>query len=170
MAASEFRHPFKYAGSYSSNWAGYKHLERLADNSGWHIGDDYNGPGNDLGTTIKSIAAGRVEFKASGWNGGFGNAVVIRHPLSLYLKIKLRAVNLYSIHCHMKQPSPLAVGQHVSLHQPVGQVGNSGNSSAPHDHLMLKRGKGNGWFEYPKKNWDYINKWYLSPYKVCQKY
>ena len=82
-----------------------------------HTGVDM-GCGN--GTPIRAAAAGVVS--SAGWNGGYGNAVVIDHGNGL--------ATLYG------HQSSLAVsrGQSVSTGQTIGYVGSTGASTGPHLH------------------------------------
>jgi murein DD-endopeptidase MepM/ murein hydrolase activator NlpD len=43
-------------------------------------------------------------------------------------------------YCHLLQQPAAAIGQHVTAGQPVGLVGNSGDSSGPHLHLEIHLG------------------------------
>jgi len=82
-----------------------------------HTGVDL-GCGN--GTPIG--AAGDGVVVSAGWNGGYGNAVVIDHGNGL--------ATLYG-HQSSLAASP---GQRVSTGQTIGYVGSTGYSTGPHLH------------------------------------
>ena len=76
------------------------------------------------GTVISAAASGTVIL--AGWNGGYGNCVMINHG------------NGYTtLYGHM---SSIAVysGQTVSQGQTVGYVGSTGNSPGPHLHFEVR--------------------------------
>jgi LysM repeat protein len=89
----------------------------------------YNGVdlGAPTGTTVRASAAGEVIIsKNSGWNGGFGNYIVIKHPngvQTLYAHLSTNAVS---------------AGQTVSQGGPIGTVGSTGQSTGPHLHFEVR--------------------------------
>lgn len=63
---------------------------------------------------------------AHGWSGLAGNHVVIEVELGAVVAL-----------CHLRRGSVTVVpGQAVTLGSPIGQCGNSGNSTEPHIHLQ----------------------------------
>ncbi len=84
---------------------------------------DYAAP---VGTPIVASAGGEVIVaRGSGWNGGYGNYMVIDHPNGTQ--------TLYS---HL---SGLAVwGGSVVAGQVIGYVGNTGRSTGPHLHFEVR--------------------------------
>ena len=91
-----------------------------------HQGLDFN-PGE--GTPIQSIADGTV-VGVGGPGGSFGVVVTIEHLID--------GVRIVSLYAHMlEDSSPLTVGQHVTVGQLVGQVGNTGQSTGAHLHFGL---------------------------------
>ncbi len=65
---------------------------------------------------------------AGGWSGLAGNHVVIEIEPGAVVAV-----------CHLRRGSiPLVPGQAVSVGSPVGQCGNSGNSTEPHVHLQAR--------------------------------
>lgn len=87
--------------------------------------------GAPIGSTIRAASGGRVIVsKSAGWNGGYGNYVVIKHDNG--------AQTLYA---HNNQ-NIVAVGQWVEQGQTIGYVGSTGNSTGPHVHFEV-RGAGN---------------------------
>lgn len=63
---------------------------------------------------------------ARGWSALAGNHVVIEVGLGVLVAL-----------CHLRRGSiPVTVGQAVTVGSPIGQCGNSGNSTEPHVHLQ----------------------------------
>ncbi len=63
---------------------------------------------------------------AEGWPGLAGNHVVIEIELGVVVAV-----------CHLRRGSiPVVPGQAVTVGSPIGQCGNSGNSTEPHVHLQ----------------------------------
>ena len=90
-----------------------------------HFGVDYAAP---TGTPIWAVADGTV--LSSGWNEGFGNQVVLRHP------------NGYmTYYGHLSRYGPgIRKGTRVRQKQIIGYVGSTGLSTGP--HLDYRLGKG----------------------------
>jgi LysM repeat protein len=87
--------------------------------------------GASLGTAIRAAGAGEVIVsRSSGWNGGYGQYIVIRH--------KNGAQTLYA---HLSR-NDVGVGTYVSQGQVIGASGNTGRSTGPHLHFEV-RGAGN---------------------------
>lgn len=91
-----------------------------------------------FGTPIVSPVTGTIVAAADGFDDDgmwskdeapmYGNHVLIRCPLG----------DLVIAHC--KQGSvAVSIGDRVSVGQPIGLIGNSGNSSEPHLHIHLER-------------------------------
>jgi murein DD-endopeptidase MepM/ murein hydrolase activator NlpD len=99
------------------------------------MGDGYGGarnhPGVDLlapvGTPVWAAQGGRVVQAVSGggYNGGYGNLVVIDHPNGL----ETRYAHLSTVR--------VSVGQTVTQGEVVGNVGVTGNTSGPHLHFEV---------------------------------
>jgi murein DD-endopeptidase MepM/ murein hydrolase activator NlpD len=82
------------------------------------------------GSPIKAAAAGTVIVaKASGWNGGYGSYVVIKH--------KNGTQTLYA---HLSSLS-VGVGDSVAQGQVIGGMGNTGKSTGTHLHFEVRGGK-----------------------------
>jgi LysM repeat protein len=80
-----------------------------------------------IGTPIRAAAAGEVIVsKSSGWNGGYGNYVVIRHSNGVQ--------TLYS---HLSR-NDVGVGAYVAAGQTIGAMGNTGRSTGPHLHFEVR--------------------------------
>lgn len=94
----------------------------------YHPGIDIVGTKGDW--NIEAVEAGVVEY--AGWKeGGFGNFVKIYCPQS---NREWQYMHLHSVSC--------TKGQQIKAGQPVGVIGNTGNSFGRHLHLDVKyRGK-----------------------------
>jgi LysM repeat protein len=80
-----------------------------------------------VGTPIRAAAAGEVIVsKSSGWNGGYGQYIVIRHSNG--------AQTLYS---HLSR-NDVGVGAYVSQGEVIGAMGNTGRSTGPHLHFEVR--------------------------------
>ncbi len=77
------------------------------------------------GTAIWAADGGKVVTSSDGWNGGWGNYVMINH-----------GNGLQTLYAHMSSRA-CSVGQTVSKGQTIGYVGSSGMSSGPHLHFEV---------------------------------
>ncbi len=83
-----------------------------------------------VGSSIRAAAAGEVIVsKSSGWNGGYGQYIVIKHSNG--------AQTLYA---HLSSNS-VGVGDSVSQGEVIGGMGNSGKSTGTHLHFEVRGGK-----------------------------
>lgn len=92
----------------------------------------YNGIdfGAPVGTPIVASAPGIVIIsKTGGWNGGYGNYVVIRHDNGTQ-----------SLYAH-NTSNAVAVGESVVQGQVIGYVGSTGRSTGPHVHFEIRGAK-----------------------------
>jgi murein DD-endopeptidase MepM/ murein hydrolase activator NlpD len=96
---------------------------------GGHTGIDIAG---SIGTAIGAADGGVVTF--AGWDGGYGNFVIINHGNGL--------VTRYA-HC---SSILVRVGQQVGQGQPIATRGSTGNSTGPHLHFEVLQ---NGSFRNP---------------------
>lgn len=81
----------------------------------------------DPGTPIRAVGDGTVTY--SGWNGGYGKLVEIRHS------------NSYTTRYGHQSRIAVKKGQHVTQGQVIGYVGSTGYSTGPHLHYeMIKDG------------------------------
>jgi murein DD-endopeptidase MepM/ murein hydrolase activator NlpD len=87
-----------------------------------HQGVDYGAP---VGTPIWAVGDGVV--KQSGWNGGCGKSVILRHRNGLE-----------SVYCHLSATA-VSAGKGVAQKQVIGYVGSTGLSTGPHLHYAVKR-------------------------------
>ncbi len=89
-----------------------------------HRGVDYRA---GYGTKVLAVSSGTVV--ASGWSGGAGRRVVIRH-----------ASGYESAYFHLSAFGPgITVGAKVDQGDVIGRVGNSGTVTATHLHYELKK-------------------------------
>jgi len=88
-----------------------------------HSGVDFAG---SSGTAIKSTADGVV--KKAGWQGGYGNAVVIEH-----------AFGVETLYAHLSRIN-VNVGQRVSRGDVIGGMGTTGRSTGVHLHYEVRVG------------------------------
>ena len=88
----------------------------------FHAGVDVAAP---RGTEIRAVADGEVVF--SGWRGGGGRVVEVRH-----------ADGLVTSYAHAER-SVVRAGQHVVAGEVVATVGSSGRASGPHLHFAAAR-------------------------------
>ena len=88
-----------------------------------HTGVDYAAP---TGTPVRATATGRVT--ALGWNGGYGQAVMLKH-----------GGTFSTLYGHLSRfHSGLRVGSHVEQGQIIGYVGATGLATGPHLHYELQ--------------------------------
>ncbi|MGK9462772.1 transglycosylase family protein [Streptomyces sp. G6] len=105
--------PYRQAGS---SWS-----------KGYHTGVDFPVP---TGTSVKSVAAGRVV--SAGWGDSYGYQVVVRHD-----------DGRFSQYAHLSAIS-VKDGQSVGAGQRIGRSGSTGNSTGPHLHFEVRTGPGFG--------------------------
>jgi murein DD-endopeptidase MepM/ murein hydrolase activator NlpD len=86
-----------------------------------HTGVDYAAP---TGTAVRSVGDGLVE--ASGWQGGYGNTVVVRHRNGQS-----------TLYAHLSNVL-VRNGQNVAQGQTVGLVGMTGSATGPHLHFEFR--------------------------------
>ena len=105
---------------------GYHLTGRFGDrswlwSSGMHTGLDFAAP---AGTQIRSIAAGVV--REAGYAGSYGNRTIISLP-----------GGGEAWYCHQTSIA-VSPGQRVSVGQPIGTVGATGNVTGAHLHLEIR--------------------------------
>lgn len=93
----------------------------------------YNGvdlSGVPVGTSVLAALGGEVIVaKGSGWNGGYGSYVVIKH-----------ANGTQTLYGHLSSVY-VTVGQKVSTGTAIGGMGNTGRSTGPHLHFEVRGAK-----------------------------
>lgn len=89
----------------------------------------YNGVdfGAPAGTPVRAAAGGDVIVsRSSGWNGGYGLYVVVKHPNGTQ-----------TLYAHLNRTA-VAAGTRVSEGQTVGYVGSTGRSTGNHLHFEVR--------------------------------
>ncbi|WP_175410237.1 peptidoglycan DD-metalloendopeptidase family protein [Streptomyces sp. TRM64462] len=89
--------------------------------AGYHTGVDFAVP---TGTQVWSAAPGTVV--SAGWQGAYGNAVVVRH-----------VDGMFSLYAHLSAVS-VSAGEQVTAGQQLGLSGSTGNSTGPHLHFEVR--------------------------------
>lgn len=84
-----------------------------------------------VGTPIYAAAGGTVLIAKAdgGWNGGYGNYVVIKH-----------ANGAQTLYAHMNSVA-ITAGEKVSQSEKIGTVGNTGKSTGAHLHFEVRGAK-----------------------------
>lgn len=83
-----------------------------------------------IGTAVVAAAKGTVILaKSSGYNGGYGNYVIVSHPNGTQ-----------TLYAHLNTVS-VSRGQVVSQGQKIGGMGNTGKSTGPHLHFEVRGAK-----------------------------
>jgi murein DD-endopeptidase MepM/ murein hydrolase activator NlpD len=82
---------------------------------------------SSYGTNIMAAADGTVIVaKIGGWNGGYGNYVVINHPNGTQ-----------TLYAHMSSIS-VSVGQGVTQGESIGRMGETGDATGVHVHFEIR--------------------------------
>lgn len=97
------------------------HASGASWSSGYHTGVDFL---VGSGTDVHSVAAGTVV--SAGWDGSYGNDVIIKH-----------ADGKYTLYGHLTQ-ALVSAGQTVSEGQQIGISGATGNVTGPHLHFEVR--------------------------------
>jgi len=113
-------HPGRITSRFGFRRNPFTHLGRSM-----HSGLDLKGK---IGDPVKATAKGRVTF--SGYNGGYGYVVMVRH-----------ANGFETRYAHLSRPL-VKRGQSVDAGEIVGLLGSTGRSTGPHVHYeVLRYGK-----------------------------
>ncbi|HCY38054.1 MAG: hypothetical protein DKM50_09345 [Candidatus Margulisiibacteriota bacterium] len=86
-----------------------------------HLGTDYASYYN---APVQATGTGSVSF--SGWLGGYGNLVIIRHP------------NGYETYYGHNSKNLVRTGQQIDQGQTIALVGSTGQSTGPHVHYEVR--------------------------------
>jgi len=114
--------------TYSTVWTG--DYASHGEGSGVHSGVDIPVP---TGTTVYAVASGTVVQSIDGWNGGWGNNVIIRHDVPGIGTV---------LSCYAHLSKRLVGNGFVSKGTPIGLSGSTGDSTGPHLHFQIDRDKG----------------------------
>jgi len=109
------------ASSRITSQYGYRILFGVRD---FHTGIDI---GASTGTNIVAAESGTVILASYGWNGGYGNYIIINHGNGLTTRYA-HTSKLY-----------VSAGQTVSRGQVIAAVGSTGNSTGPHLHFEVRQ-------------------------------
>lgn len=84
--------------------------------------------GGSIGSSVYAAAGGTVIIARGdgGWNGGYGNYVVVDH-----------GSGVQTLYAHLSSVS-VSVGQSVSRGDVIGGLGNTGKSTGPHLHFEVR--------------------------------
>ena len=115
---------------------------------GWHMGIDFSWGGIN-NTPIYAVKSGTVVL--AGPHGNYGNCVIIDH-----------GNNIRTLYAHLIGMPLVSVGQWIPQDTHIGNVGSTGNSSAPHLHFEVRDQTQIGTQNNPKAT----NKFYIDP-KLC---
>ncbi len=107
-------------------WMPQGNYQHSYNNSrGGHKGLDIRG---SLNTPIYAAESGTVVDCATGWNGGYGNMIKIRH-----------ADGKETIYGHLNSiSSTIYVGKKVTMGEGIGYMGNTGESTGTHLHFEVR--------------------------------
>ena len=116
------RYPVQYARITSSfSWRRYHPILGIYRA---HLGTDFGAP---TGTPVRATADGTVTF--AGWEGGYGNVVMIRHFGGFSTR-----------YAHLSRFGPgIRRGVAVKQGQTIGYVGATGLATGPHLHYELRK-------------------------------
>ncbi len=82
------------------------------------------------GAAIRAAAAGEVIVsKTGGWNGGYGNYIVVKH-----------SNGTQTLYAH-NSSNAVGVGAYVAAGETIGYVGNTGRSTGSHLHFEVRGAK-----------------------------
>ncbi|MEX2052418.1 MAG: LysM peptidoglycan-binding domain-containing M23 family metallopeptidase [Candidatus Paceibacterota bacterium] len=127
----------KYAGNSSVNANGYyiNPVPELKRRSQGLHGNNSVDLAAATGTRILASASGRVLLARTGYNGGYGNMVIIEHPNGTK-----------TLYAHMTRLGTSS-GAQVSQGEVIGYVGSTGRSTGPHLHFEVHgaRNPGSDW-------------------------
>ena len=93
-----------------------------------------------VGTHIVASADGTVIISRinGGWNGGYGNFVVISH-----------SNGSQTLYAHMETKQVVTAGEHVKQGQLVGYIGMTGHTTGPHIHFEIRGAQNLFWSTNP---------------------
>lgn len=110
----------EYSGYYLRPLLGGRKTQGLHGYNGIDMGAPYNTP-------ILASAAGSVIIsRGTGWNGGYGKYIVVRHPNGTQ-----------TLYAHNNR-NIVYQGESVVRGQVIGYVGSSGRSTGPHLHFEIR--------------------------------
>ncbi len=119
--------PVSVSGAVSSGGGGFSHpAPGAVKTQGIHGYNAVDLAGSN-GSAIRAAAAGEVIVaKSSGWNGGYGNYLVVRH-----------SNGSQTLYAHLSSLS-VGVGAYVGQGEVIGGMGNTGRSTGTHLHFEVR--------------------------------
>ncbi len=160
---------------------GYKWLQWASGQNAFHPGIDLNfGVGDqDLGNSVYTPFFSRIEYispvatKANGYNGGYGNFVVLYHP----------SFDLWTKYAHLQSIVDIPIGTELYAGIHFANVGKSGTQSA-HCHWEMfiramyeiqknyrKNGTTMPFRFYPSgKSKSYVQQYYINPMQFMEEH
>lgn len=96
-------------------------IHPITKKASFHTGIDIGAP---YGSNIIAAANGKVLF--AGWQGAYGNAIIIDH-----------GGGLSTMYAHQSK-FLVKAGDTVKINQPIGKIGTSGWSTGPHLHFEVR--------------------------------
>lgn len=112
-----------YAGYYAKPLANYVRTQGIHGNNGVDLA-------TRLGAPVMAAASGKVIVALTGgWNGGYGNYVVVSHPNGTQ-----------TLYGHLLDVTT-TVGASVAQGEVIGHLGNTGKSTGPHLHFEVRGAK-----------------------------
>lgn len=103
-----------------SSYYGYR-IHPIFNTKKFHAGIDIPAP---MGTPVKAAMSGIVIF--SGWQGGYGNVVMISH-----------GGDLVTVYAH-NSSNKVSVGDYVDRGQTIALMGSTGFSTGSHSHFEVR--------------------------------
>jgi murein DD-endopeptidase MepM/ murein hydrolase activator NlpD len=99
---------------------------KLSSRYGWRRGERHEGIdiSSRPGTPVRAAEAGRVIY--SGWLGGYGRVVIVKH-----------AGRYSTVYAHNRK-NRVKKGEFVERGDVLAEVGSSGNASGPHLHFEVR--------------------------------
>ena len=127
----DYQSPFGLLGDRITSGFGRRQAPRtpFGFGSSFHRGLDLSLSPGESGYPAEAVGAGVVTF--AGRMPGYGNMVEVTHPDGY--------VSRYG---HLQELGNIAIGDEIASGTPVGLVGNTGNSGAPHLHLEMRDPQG----------------------------
>lgn len=127
VRVASFASPVSVSGSSRVSSTGFSHPAPGSVKSQGIHGYNAVDLAGGHGSSIRSAAAGEVIVsKSSGWNGGYGQYVVIRH-----------SNGTQTLYAHLSS-NAVGVGAYVASGQVIGGMGSTGRSTGTHLHFEVR--------------------------------
>ncbi len=122
------------ACTYITDTVGYR-WHPISNQWSYHSGMDI---ACQYGDAVWASDGGTVVL--AGWNGGYGNCVMIDHGY-------VNGDNYFTLYGHLSSVA-VSVGQTVSQGEYIGAVGSTGTSTGPHLHFEIRNSSGPTEFDW----------------------